>query len=223
MSKILVIEDNELVLNVIENILGKEYEINTCKQGMHGLVLAERDNPEMIILDIMLPDTNGYDICKKIRKYPERFGNPFILILTSKKDTKDVVFGFDIGADDYLKKPFEPEELLSRVKALFRRNATTFSNIIKYKDLIIEKEAGVVKENGVEIPIHKKEFEVLMYFVLNKGLWMSREKVFEDIWQSPYYQENRTIDVYICKLKDKLSTFRDNLISEKGKGYFLNK
>lgn len=219
--KILLIEDDETTRLRIAEILKREkYEIIEKTNGSDGLLFL-KDNPvDLIILDILLPGIDGYYVCSQIRKNPEMYGTPLIMMLTSKERTEDLVLGFDKGADDYLKKPFDERELSSRTIALLRRKGIT-SRIYKYREIIIDTEKIVITENGDVIETSRKEYDLLLYFVINKGITITREKATTDIWEVEYYDGLRTLDTYIKVLKKKFISLRENLVNVRGFGYKL--
>lgn len=219
--KVLVIDDEESTRLYLEELLKREgYIVETADGGQEAMTKLRWGRYDLIILDIMLPDVDGFYICGQIRQKPDLYGEPGIIMLTAKDKTEDLLLGFDKGADDYLKKPFDERELLSRVAALLRRKGAV-SKIYKYRDLVIDTEKITVEQNGEAVPLTRKEYDVLLYFVINKGITIKREKATEDIWDTPYYQGLRTLDTYVKVLKKKIGSFSDNLVNIRGFGYRL--
>lgn len=220
---ILIVEDEIITRNLIKELLGKEYKIYEAATSYDCFEILLKNSIDLIILDIILPGNDGLFICNQIRKKSKEYGNPLILMLTSKDSTEDLVAGIESGADDYLKKPFDNRELLSRIVALFRRK-TGFSLIYKYGNIVIDTDKIVVKEKEEKIELSKKEYELLLYMVINRGIVLSREKLLEKIWGLSFYEGNRTVDTYIKQLRKKIKTLEENIVSVRGFGYkLLNK
>jgi two-component system alkaline phosphatase synthesis response regulator PhoP len=152
---------------------------------------------------------------------PEKYGNPFILMLTAKTEVEDVLKGLNIGADDYMKKPFDPRELLLRIKKLFERNDKKEENLLIYRDVEIDKGKYVVKEFNEEVELSKKEFDLLVYLIENRGIVLSRDKILNRVWQSNYYSGDRSVDVYIGKVREKIKSINPYIKTIKGVGYRL--
>lgn len=205
-KKILVIDDEFGILEVIQAYLEKEgYEVYTSANGKQGYLLFEQVKPDFLILDLMLPDMSGEEICEKIR---EKSDIP-ILMLTAKKEEGDRITGLSLGADDYVIKPFSPRELVMRVQAIIRRvysnikvdlSETSFNN----GDLIIEKEERVVLKNGQAIDLTKSEYDILSVFVSNPDRTYTRENLIEKALGYDYMGYDRTIDTYIKNLRKKI-------------------
>lgn len=223
--KILVIEDDNCTATIIGELLGLEEknEIIFAETGELGIDKSRIDLPDIIILDINLPDRNGFDICDIIRNKPNVFGNPMILMLTSEIDQTSIVKGFEKGADDYLRKPFDYNELILRVRSLGKRRQTINNTWIKYKNITINSEHQDVYEDDNQIEIKPKECELLIYFIENKGIVVSRKKIFNKIWDMEYSYGNKTIDMTVSRLKKKLTIINENLETISGVGYKLSK
>ncbi|TDT70549.1 two-component system alkaline phosphatase synthesis response regulator PhoP [Hypnocyclicus thermotrophus] len=221
--KILVIEDDGEIRTLITYFLRKEnYEIEEADNGLDGLKLVKTFNPDLIVLDLMLPNLDGINLTEMIRKMPEKYGNPYIIMLTAKTEIEDVLKGLDIGADDYMKKPFDPRELLLRIKKLLNRGKKISDSIIKYGDIVIDKNKYQVTEHGKEIILSKKEYDLLLFLIKNKGIVLTREKILNKVWSSNYYSGDRSVDVYVGKIRDKLKSISHNIKTIKGVGYRLD-
>lgn len=219
--KALIIEDdknNREKISELVSTLG--IDVIEAQDGSKGLIILEQNDIDIVILDIMLPGINGFYVCSQIRKKPGTYGTPLILMLTAKDKTEDLVLGFENGADDYLKKPFDERELVSRIQALVRRLKGNFKQY-KYKNITVDTEKMEVLEFDKVIEVTKKEYDVLLYFIINKGLTITREKATEDIWDTPYYEGLRTLDTYVKILKKKFESLKDNLANIRGFGYKL--
>ena len=215
---ILVIEDEKITRELIVNLLKNEYTVFEASNATDAFNCFEKNNIDMLILDIILPGDNGYNICTKIRENQDKYGVPFILILSSKNETEDLIEGLNRGADDYLKKPFDNRELISRVSALFRRKIG-FSKIYRYENLTIDTEKMIIKVEDTLIELSKKEYELILYMIMNKGIVLSRKKLLEKIWNLEFYEGNRTVDTYIKQIRKKIPILNEKLVSIRGFGY----
>jgi two-component system response regulator ResD len=259
MEKILVIDDDEEIRKLIKDFLQKEYfEVDTAKNGGTAIDMVSRDPKayQLAVLDIMLPDISGVDVCKQIR----RFSNIPIIMLTAKSDDVDKIVGLEVGADDYLTKPFNPKELVARIKAILRRSSmletelekfqenlkivggkvsifykiseqqkrrslkdlteklkqtvlrTGQDNLQNIKKIEINSSSRRVLVDGEEIKLTNKEYRILVYFIENKDIVISREKLLENIWGYDFMGESRTIDVHVKELRKKIGDFNGDLI-----------
>jgi DNA-binding response OmpR family regulator len=215
---ILVIEDEKITRELIVNLLKNEYTVFEASNATDAFNCFEKNNIDMLILDVILPGDNGYNICTKIRENQDKYGVPFILILSSKNETEDLIEGLNRGADDYLKKPFDNRELISRVSALFRRKIG-FSKIYRYENLTIDTEKMIIKMDDTLIELSKKEYELILYMIINKGIVLSRKKLLEKIWNLEFYEGNRTVDTYIKQIRKKIPILNEKLVSIRGFGY----
>jgi two-component system response regulator VicR len=205
-KKILVVDDEieigELIRDYLE-VAG--YHVILAFDGKQGLEFWDRHRPDMAILDIMLPNIDGMEICRRIR---EKSNIP-ILMLSAKKEEEDKVQGLDLGADDYITKPFSPKELVARVKANFRRfhqmmESKNDSGRFVFKDIIIDTKSHSLKVRGEEISLSAKEFEVLCFFAMNPNRVLTREEIFEHVWGYHEYGDINTVAVHIRKIREKI-------------------
>ena len=202
MKNILIVEDEANISDFVKGEL--EYEgYNVCikEDGREGLEEALKNEYDLIILDVMLPSMNGFEICRRLKREKQ---SP-IIMLSAKDSVMDKVNGLQIGADDYIAKPFAIEELLARIEVVFRRQDNLDNYIIKFKDITINKSSRVVKRNGNEINLTNKEYELLMILIDNKDKVVTREELLEKIWGYGYEPETNVIDVYIRYLRSKLN------------------
>lgn len=201
-DKILIIEDDEKISRLIEMELKFEnFDVVKAFDGREGLNKAMTEKVDLIILDLMLPKMNGIEVCKRIR---EHLQTP-IIILTAKDGITDKVIGLDYGADDYMTKPFSNEELIARIKALLRRTKTkTKPDVFEFEDLKIDYMAYEVYRDGELIALSKKEFDLLDYLVVNKGIVLSRDKILQEIWGYDYVGNDNILDLYIKYVRDKI-------------------
>lgn len=206
--KILVIDDDIEILDLVKILLKMEdFEVVTCTSGMGGMELIRNNNYSMVILDLGLPDIDGEQLCKIIRK---QFNIP-ILILSAKESATDKVLCFEYGADDYLTKPFENIELVARIKAVMRRCCTELDEDIEsdgniiYKDLEINLNERNVKKGSLNLDLTPKEYELLLYFVRNKGQTIDRERIIKELWgKDVLYKFSRSLDVHVQHLRQKI-------------------
>ncbi len=204
MKKILVVEDDPAILKGLEAYLKEEhYEVLTATDGEKCHQILKREKVDLIILDIMLPKKHGFDVCRDIRK--EGIDTP-IIFLTSKKEEMDKVLGLELGADDYVTKPFSIRELLARVKALLRRKGEMKREIDEYNfgTVHIDFKKQIASKNKESVKLSAKEFEVLKYFIQHEGEVVTREMLLDDIWGYEYFPTSRTVDNYILSIRKKL-------------------
>ena len=201
MKKILMVEDETSISDFIKGELEYEgYSVCIKEDGREGLEEALKNEYDLIILDIMLPSMNGFEICRRIKKVKI---TP-IIMLSARDSVMDKVNGLQIGADDYIPKPFAIEELLARIEVVFRRQDNTNNSIVKFKDIVIDRRSRVVKKNNNEINLTNKEYELLMILIDNKDKVVTREELLEQIWGYGYEPETNVTDVYIRYLRSKL-------------------
>ncbi|WP_314010232.1 response regulator transcription factor [Pseudostreptobacillus hongkongensis] len=202
-EKILIIEDDVKIAKLLETELKFEgFDVDIKTDGKEGLLTAKYNHFDLILLDVMLPKMNGFEVCKRIR---EDSDVP-IIFLTAKDQVTDKVISFDYGADDYITKPFSFDELFARIKALLRRanKKTEKKEDFIYEDLRISYTAYEVFRGDVQIPLSKKEFELLDYLVLNKGIVLNRDNILEEVWGFDQIGNNNILDLYIKYLRDKI-------------------
>lgn len=230
---ILVIEDEQNINDILTFSLGKEgYKTISALDGVTGLEMALNENPDLILLDVMLPGLDGWEVCKKVR---EQSQVP-IIMLTAREDEVDKVLGLELGADDYITKPYSMRELAARVKANLRRSAAAAQPATESKsddqdtiisgDLAINVDRYEVSKNGEVIDITLREFELLKFLALQPGKIFSREKLLENVWGYEYYGDVRTVDVTVRRLREKIEddpSMPKYIITKRGVGYYFNK
>lgn len=218
--KILIVDDEPDIRELIEYNLKKEgYQVFTASNGQEGVAEAKRVLPDLIILDIMMPKMDGIEACRILRTMND-FKNTFMVFLTARSEEYSEIAGFNVGADDYIAKPIKPRALTSRINAILRRNAQSeveIENKLEIGDLVIDREAFLVYQRGEKIVLAKKEFELLYLLASKPGKVFTREVILKNIWEDSVVVTNRTIDVHIRKLREKLG---DKYVSTvKGVGY----
>src|SRR3989339_868875 len=200
--RILVVEDEHRIANSIKKGLEQErYAVDVAYTGTDGYDLASTEDYDLILLDIMLPEMNGIEICKELRK--NKIHIP-ILMLTAKGQTEDKVVGLDAGADDYMTKPFSFDELLARVRALTRRKGTIVNTNLSVEDLVLDKKLFSVKRDGQEIKLSSKEFSLLEYLLANKKTIVTKDQIITHVWDYDADILPNTIEVYIKNLRNKI-------------------
>ncbi|WP_164714088.1 MULTISPECIES: response regulator transcription factor [Chitinophaga] len=216
-GKILVVDDEADILEIISyNLKSAGYETVTAKDGLEAIQKAKIFRPDLIMLDIMMPNKNGIDTCRELRRLPE-FKETMVLFLTALNDEKSEIEGLNMGADDYIAKPIKPRLLVSRINALFRRLNKTEEQQIHLGDLIIDREKFTVTYKGTEIILAKKEFELLQLLASKPGRVFLRNEILNQVWGTEVIVGDRTIDVHIRKIRQKLGV--DLITTVKGVGY----
>lgn len=220
---IVIIEDSISTRTLIKEVLSEEeHNIFTFSSGKTALFHIAKNEVDFLLLDIGLPDMNGYELLEEIKKNPKVYGIPYTIMISSKTKEEEVVTGFEKGADDYIKKPFNPEELKLRINAASRNFMKTHS-FYKYEKIEIDNEAQLVYYENKITKVTKTEFKLLSYLIKNQGMAISRKELYQNIWEGPFFEGNRTIDVYIRRLKIKFPILENNIVSMNGVGYRLEK
>ena len=220
--KILIADDEPDILEfVCYNLIKEGYRVSTARNGLEAVAAAKKVQPHLILLDIMMPELDGVEVCRELRSMPE-FDSTVIAFLTARNEDYSHIVGFEVGGDDYITKPIRPRVLVSRISALLRRSkegTKSNSNIVRVGDLMIDKEKVLVfRENTEEkIILAKKEFELLCLLVSKPRKVFSREEIFKNVWGSDVIVGNRTIDVHIRKIREKIGGAYIKTI--KGLGY----
>lgn len=204
-DKILIVDDEEHILELIKfNLENSGYEVVTCNNGTNALNIIREELPKLILLDLMLPGMDGYDICKEIRKN-NTIANIPVIMITAKSEELDKILGLELGADDYITKPFSVRELLARVKAVLRRVSTHFVDTsCKFGNITIDFDKHEVLKHDKRIDLTLKEFELLEILIKNRGRVMTRDFLLDKIWGYEYIGETRTVDVHIRHLRQKI-------------------
>lgn len=216
--KILVVDDESRMRKLVKDFLvKKQYKVLEAGDGEEAIeVFFGNKDISLIILDVMMPKMDGWEVCKEIRK----FSKVPIIMLTAKSEENDELKGFELGVDEYISKPFSPKILVARVDAILRRaNKIGADMTIEAGDIKIDKAAHIVKVKDKEIELSFKEFELLTYFIENKGIALSRENILNNVWNYDYFGDARTIDTHVKKLRSKLGDCGDYIKTVWGMGY----
>jgi len=223
-KKILIVEDEKDILQLVKLYLEKDgYRTVTASTGSEGLAQVRTEKPDLIVLDLMLPEIDGLEICKRLRSAPETAMLP-IIMLTAKAEESDTIIGLELGADDYVTKPFSPKTLVARVKALFRRLDRKQEDgpaRFTYGPLILDLTRHEVTVKGKEVPLTAKEFGLLEHLLRHPGRVLTRDVLLNAVWGYEYYGTTRTVDVHVRRLKQKLPLLDEAILSVKSLGYKL--
>ena len=217
--KVLVVDDEPDIVEILKYNLQKEgYDVATAEDGIKAVKTAIKFQPDVILLDIMMPNQDGVETCLQIRQIPE-LKHAYIIFLTARMEEYSEVAAFDVGADDYITKPIKPRALMSRIAALFRRESKKENEVaqIKIKDLIIDRTSYTIDKNGKTITLPKKEFELLYFLAKNPNIVFSRDDLLQNIWGTDVFVLARTVDVHIRKVREKIG--EDYITTVKGVGY----
>ena len=205
MARITVVEDETAIRELIRlNLELAGYEVQEAKDGLEGLNLIRNGSTDLVLLDVMMPKMDGYTLLEELGE-----DNIAVICLTAKDSVRDKVKGLELGADDYMTKPFDSMELLARVKAVLRRTgvdkASDVAKAVSYRDIVLEPDQHRVSKNGQEVPLTLKEFELLAYLIDHKGNVLTREQLLSQIWGYDYEGNTRTVDMHVQRLRTKLA------------------
>ena len=228
-KKILIVEDERAIVEILKFNLAREgYETLEALDGEAGLQLGLTGDPDLILLDVMLPKMNGFDICAKLR---DAGSTVPIIMLTAREEETDKVFGLEAGADDYMTKPFSMRELLARVRANIRRRSLDLNarksvgKLIEAKGLTIDPATFSVMRNGQAVDLTQKEYDLLLYLIQERGVVFSREDLMQKVWNYDYYGDMRTVDVTVRRLREKIEDDPGKptrSLTRRGAGYYFS-
>ncbi len=216
--KVLVVDDESRMRKLVRDFLTKSnYEVIEAEDGAQAVdIFFEQNDIALVILDVMMPKMDGWQVCKEIREYSK----VPIIMLTAKSDEQDELQGFGLGVDEYISKPFSPKILVARVEAILRRTTQASADeVVEAGGIVINKAAHSVSVDGHPIDLSYKEFELLTYFVENKGIALSRERILNSVWNYDYFGDARTIDTHVKKLRSKMGEKGDLIKTIWGMGY----
>ncbi len=224
--KVLVVDDEKDIVDLLKYNLEKEneFEVITAYNGKEALDILQTDKPALILLDIMMPELNGFEVCKKLKSEPSTNKIP-VIFLTAKENEIDEIVGLELGADDYIQKPISPRKVMARIKSVLRRSnidadsMQQIEEIVRFRNLEVDSVSHSVKINKKEVFFPKKEFQLLHFLLSNRGRVFSREILLNQIWGENIYVIDRTIDVHIAKVREKLGEYADYIETIKGLGY----
>lgn len=222
MPKILIVDDEEKIRQVIKEYAEVlNYEVKEASNGMDAISLCKKDNFDIIIMDVMMPKLDGFSTVREIKK----FKDIPVIMLSARGEEYDKLFGFELGIDDYVVKPFSPKELMARINAIIlRKNKSKNQDDLKNKlyifdGLKIDMLGRNVYVDNVKLELTPKEYELLFYLVINKDIALSREKILNEVWGYSFYGDDRTVDTHIKMLRNSLGKYRDYIVTVRGMGY----
>ena len=219
MYKLLVVDDEPKIREVIREYAEfNGYEVTEAEDGMSAVGLCKLNQYDLVILDIMMPKLDGFSACKEIKKIQD----VPIIMLSARGEEYDKLFGFELGIDDYIVKPFSPKELMARINVVLdRRNSSSHnkSDVLKFRGLEINIAARTVTVDGKRVDLTPKEYELLFYLIENRNIALSRDKLLSDIWGYDFFGDDRTIDTHIKNLRNNLGKYRDYIVTLRGVGY----
>lgn len=216
--KILIVDDEVLIRKVIkEYCILENYEVVEAENGIDAIEKIKHDNIDLIVLDVMMPKLDGLSAFKEIKKIK----NIPTIVLSARSEEFDKLTGFELGIDDYVTKPFSPKELMARIKAVLKRSKNIKDSYI-YEDLKIDTLGRVVTIDNKEVKLTPKEYELLNYFIENKGIALSREQLLTKVWGYNFFGDDRTVDTHIKMLRNNLGKYRNLIVTVRGVGYKYN-
>ncbi len=219
MSKILVVDDEANIRRVVREYAEFEgYEVEEAANGMEAVDLVKNNDYDLIVMDIMMPKLDGFSTCKEIKKYK----SIPVIMLSARGEEYDKLFGFELGIDDYVVKPFSPKELMARIKAVIKRNTSGAAAIpekLKFEGLEIDIAGREVYVDGGKVSMTPKEYDLLFYLVRNKNLALTRDKLLEEVWGYDFFGDDRTVDTHIKMLRNSLGPYRKFIVTLRGMGY----
>ena len=226
--KILIVDDEHAIVDILRYNLEKNgYETICAYDGTEGLNIARQADPDLILLDIMLPGTDGFEVCRTLR---DEGNNVPIIMITAREEETDKVFGLELGADDYITKPFSMREVVARVRTNIRRAssqaaaAESSGNVIQFREIELDLDRHSVSKNGKELDLTQREYELIKFFMQNPGKVISREELMTQVWQYDYFGEMRTGDVAVRRLREKLEDSPADpvyVLTKRGMGYYF--
>lgn len=219
MYRILVVDDEVNIRRVVREYAEFEgYEVAEAENGMEAVEMVKSGDFDLIVMDIMMPKLDGFSTCKEIKKYK----SVPVIMLSARGEEYDKLFGFELGIDDYVVKPFSPKELMARIKAVLKRNSVSESPVpekLEYEGLEIDIAGREVYVDGEKASMTPKEYDLLFYLVKNKNLALTRDKLLEEVWGYDFFGDDRTVDTHIKMLRNSLGQYRKFIVTLRGMGY----
>jgi len=216
MAKILIVDDEVKIREVVrEYAIVNGYDVKEAKDGREALEIIEKEDFDVIILDIMMPYLDGFSACRQIKKIK----NIPVIMLSARQEEYDKLFGFELGVDDYVVKPFSPKELMARIKVVVDRHLGKENQVMSFNGLVIDVDARNVFIDGDKIALTPKEFELLLFLVKNKNTALSRDVLLDKVWNYNYFGDDRTVDTHVKMLRHNLKGYRNYIVTVRGTGY----
>ena len=219
--KLLIVDDEAMIRQVLcEYAEFEGYETDEAENGMDAIIKCRQTTYDLIIMDIMMPKLDGFSAVKEIKKIAD---TP-VLMLSARNEEYDKLFGFELGVDDYVVKPFSPKEVMARISAIIKRRTTSNTtqndnDVLKFQGLEVDMKGRNVFVDGEKVDLTPKEYELLFYMVTNKGIALSREKLLSDVWGFDFYGDDRTVDTHIKTLRSRLKDYKKFIVTLRGMGY----
>ncbi len=214
--RILIVDDEVKIREVVmEYAKANGYECDQANNGKSAIEMVKNNNYDCIVMDIMMPELDGFSACKNIKAIK----NIPIIMLSARQEEEDKLFSFDLGVDDYVTKPFSPKELMARIKVVCERNAVHANEKLIFEGLVIDVDGRSVSADGEKIMLTPKELDLLIYMVRNKNIALGRDKLLSAVWETDYYEDDRTIDTHIKMLRKDLGKYADHIVTVRGMGY----
>ena len=216
MAKILIVDDEADIREVVR-VYGElnGYEVDEACDGLQAINKVSETHYDVVILDVMMPKLDGFSACRKIKEIT----SVPVIMLSARTDEYDKLFGFELGVDDYVVKPFSPKELMARIRVILERGKNNLQKILKFEGLEINVSGRSVSVDGEKVTLTPKEIDLLLYLVQNQNVAMSRQKLLEEVWNYDYFGDDRTVDTHIKMLRHNLGKYRDHIVTVRGMGY----
>ena len=216
MTRILIADDEADIREVVREYGELNgYEIDEAADGMEAIEEVKNNQYDLVVLDVMMPKLDGFSACRRIREICD----VPVIMLSARTEEYDKLFGFELGVDDYVTKPFSPKELMARIKVILERGKRTPSNILRFEGLEIDVAGRLVKVDGRRADLTPKAIDLLLYMVQNLNIALSRQKLLEEVWNYDYYGDDRTVDTHVKMLRHNLGRYRDHIVTVRGMGY----
>ncbi len=216
MPKLLIVDDEENIREVVKEYAQLNgYAIDEASDGLEAISLVQDRKYDLVILDIMMPGLDGFSACKRIKEITEI---P-VIMLSARNEEFDKLYGFELGVDDYVTKPFSPKELFARIKVILERNQRSSNSLLKYKGLEVDIAGRVVTIDGSRLELTPKEIDLLIYLMQNKNIALNRSQILKAVWGYDHYGDERTVDTHIKMLRRNLGAYRDVIVTMRGMGY----
>jgi len=216
MARILIVDDEENIREVVREYAQLNgYDVDEAADGMQALDMVSANAYDCVILDVMMPKLDGFSACKQIKK----IRNIPVIMLSARQEEYDKLFGFELGVDDYVVKPFSPKELMARVKVVLERSHKQDHQVVQYDGLVIDVDGRSVTVDGQKADLTPKEIELLIFMVQHENVALSRSKLLEQVWDYDYFGDDRTVDTHIKMLRHNLGKYRDHIVTVRGMGY----
>ncbi len=216
MARILIVDDEKNIREVVrEYAVLNGYETDEAEDGMQAMSMVTETEYDCVILDVMMPRLDGFSACKQIKK----IRNVPVIMLSARQEEYDKLFGFELGVDDYVVKPFSPKELMARVRVVIDRSRKNDHQVMRYDGLVIDADGRSVTVDGVRAEMTPKEIDLLIYLARHANVALSRDKLLEDVWGYDYFGDDRTVDTHIKMLRHNLGDYRNKIVTVRGMGY----